>query len=335
MSSPATFDGELFSSAKCVITGGLGFIGSNLVHALALAGAELVVVDKLVPEHGGNIDNVAGLDVEVLMTSIADPDVADAIVGADFIFNVAGQVSHIASMRDPQQDLRLNATSHGVFLDTVRAVAPRARIIHTSTRQVYGRPVRLPVDELHPAHPVDVNGVAKLAGEQLHMVYAHAYDMAITTLRLTNVYGPRQRLSSDELGFLPVFLRRALRGEQIEIFGDGTQRRDCLHVDDVIDAILTAATNDVAIGQMYNIGNVDNHSLADIASLMVEITESGASVQLTAWPSDHERLDIGSVHIDGSKAHRELGWLAQIGLRDGLRRTISFYHEHPWYLSSI
>jgi len=332
--SPAPADREpAFASAKCVVTGGLGFIGSNLVRALIVRGANVQVIDARIPEHGANDANLAGLDVAIHDASIDDADVAEVCAGASYIFNVAGQVSHVASMRDPQQDLRLNATSHATFLETIRAVSPHARVVHTSTRQVYGRPVRVPVDESHPTHPVDVNGVAKLAGEQLHMVYGHVYGLAVTSLRLTNVYGPRQRLTSDELGFLPVFIRRALCDEVIEIFGDGSQRRDCLHVDDVVDAILLAASDDRAIGEIYNVGGPIDQSLREIAELIVELSGSTGGLQLTSWPDDHERIDVGSVHIDASKIEA-LGWRSRIDMRSGLGRTIDFYRECPWYLSS-
>jgi UDP-glucose 4-epimerase len=247
----------------CVVTGGLGFIGSNLVHRLVAMGATVRVIDALVPSHGGDRRNVDGLDIAILDSRLGDDLVADVIAGADLMFNFAGQVSHTASMIDPQLDLQLNALDHAQLLETVRRVNPSLRIVHASTRQVYGRVDRLPADETTAANPVDVNGVAKLAGEQLHMVYNHAHRIPCTSLRLSNVYGPRQRLTSDDLGFLPVFFRRALRGEQIDIFGDGSQQRDCLHVDDVVDAALAAAA-DAAVGRIYNVGNRNAHSLSHI-----------------------------------------------------------------------
>jgi UDP-glucose 4-epimerase len=212
-------------------------------------------------------------------------------------------------------------------------VNPTARVVHTSTRQVYGRPLRSPVDELHPTSPMDVNGVAKLAGEQLHLVYHTAYDMPTTSLRLTNVYGPRQRLTSDELGFLPVFIRKALSNEEISIFGDGAQRRDCVYVDDVVEALL-AATAPEAIGRVFNVGNVVDHSLAEIASATIEATDSTGGLRLVPWPQDHQRIDIGSFHTDGTTIAEALGWKATTALDIGLRETATFYRGHPWYLSS-
>ncbi len=291
------------------------------------------IIDALVAGHGGDRRNVEGLDVEIVEAEIGDAVVGDVVADADIVFNLAGQVSHIASMRDPLHDLHLNTITHASFLETLRRVNPAARVVHTSTRQVYGRPLRSPVDELHPTRPMDVNGVAKLAGEQLHMVYHTAYGMPTTSLRLTNVYGPRQRLNSDELGFLPVFIRKALLGEQIQIFGDGAQRRDCVYVDDVVDALL-AATASEAIGRVFNVGHVIDHSLAEIASAVIEATGSKGGLQLVAWPDDHQRIDIGSFHTDGTTIAEVLGWKATTTLEDGLRATATFYRDHPWYLSS-
>jgi UDP-glucose 4-epimerase len=324
---------DALGGTTCVVTGGLGFIGSNLVHRLVRAGACVRVVDALVPEHGGNRRNLDGLDVEVHVLDIGDPGMTEVVSGADLLFNLAGQVSHTASMVDPERDLYFNAVAHARLLEVVRRVQPGVRVVHTSTRQVYGRAVRQPVDELHPTQPVDVNGAAKLAGEHLHLVYAQAYSMPITSLRLTNVYGPRQRLDSNELGVLPVFVRTALLGEQIELFGDGTQRRDCLFVDDVVDAIV-AATDERGVGRVFNVGNDVDHSLADIARAVIAAAGTGSGVRLREWPHEHRRIDIGSFHSDSHAIAATLGWKATTGLDEGMRRTIAFYREHPWYLSS-
>jgi UDP-glucose 4-epimerase len=327
-----------FAGKRCVVTGGLGFIGSNLVHRLVEVGASVRVVDALVPGHGGDARNVDGLDVDVLVADVGMAAVANVLRDAEVVFNLAGQVSHTTSMVDPERDLHLNTVTHGRFLETLRAVAPAARVVHASTRQVYGRAIRLPVDETHPANPVDVNGVAKLAGEQLHMVYARAYGMPITSLRLTNVYGPRQRLTSNELGFLPVFIRTVLEGGTIKLFGDGSQRRDCLHVDDVVDAFLVAASSDDGVGRVYNVGHDVDHALADIARTLCDLAATvggpGCEVVLSPWPGDHQRIDIGSFRTDSGLIAAEIGWKATTDLVDGLRDTLAFYRERPWYLSS-
>lgn len=318
------------AGTTCLVTGGYGFIGSNLVHRLVADGASVRVVDACIASHGGDLRNLDGVDVERLEARIGDPAVADLVAGADIVFNVAGQVSHTASMTDPLNDLELNAMDHARFLETVRRVNPAARLVHTSTRQVYGRAERLPADETVAAHPVDVNGVAKLAGEKLHMVYSQAFGVAATALRLSNTYGPRQRLTSDELGVLPVFVRRVLAGAPIDLFGDGSQRRDCLYVDDVLDA-LVAATADAAVGRTYNVGHHTDHTLLEIATTMVTVAGSTSEIRTTAWPNDHARVDIGSFTTDSTRIADELGWRASVDLADGMAATFGFYREHPWY----
>ncbi len=318
-----------------MVTGGLGFIGSNLVGVLVDAGARVRVIDALVPEHGGRPDQLDGVPVEALLiAAIDDPAVGQLVEGCDVIFNLAGQVSHTASMRDPLQDLRWNTISHAGLLDTIRRVNPAARVVHTSTRQVYGRSTRSTVDELHACSPVDVNGVAKLAGEQLHMVYGQAYGMRVTSLRLTNVYGPRQRLTSDELGFLPVFIRRALLGDEIRIFGDGTQRRDCLHVADVVDALLAVASHDRSIGQLFNVGHPHTYALAELARAIVAAAGGDSTVRLVPWPNELAKIDIGSFHTGSASIASAIGWQADIDFAEGIADTVAFYREHPWYLSS-
>ena len=321
------------SSTTCVVTGGLGFIGSNLVLELIRRGATVRIIDALIDGHGGDRRNVEGLDVEIVEAEIGDQVVYEVVAGADVVFNLAGQVSHLASMRDPLHDLHVNAVTHASFLEILRRVNPAVRVVHTSTRQVYGKPLRSPVDELHPTRPMDVNGVAKLAGEQLHLVYHTAHSMQTTSLRLTNVYGPRQRLSSDELGFLPVFIRKALLGEEILIFGDGAQRRDCVYVDDVVDALL-AATAPEAVGRVFNVGNVVDNSLAEIAATVIDAARSQSVLRLVPWPRDHQRIDIGSFHTDSTTIAEVLGWKAETSLDSGLQQTTTFYRDHPWYLSS-
>jgi nucleoside-diphosphate-sugar epimerase len=323
--------------ASCLVTGGLGFIGSNLALALIAGGARVAVVDALVPQHGGdrrNLDGAAG-SIPVTIADIGDRGAMAALLdGVEFIFNVAGQVSHLESMTDPLRDLDLNVRSHLALLELVRELRPGAVVVHTSTRQVYGRPRYLPVDEDHPTAPVDVNGVDKLAAEQLHLLYATVHDMAISALRLTNVYGPRQSLVRDGLGFLPVFLRRALRGEPIRVYGDGRQLRDCLYVDDVVRALVLAAVTPDSVGQVFNLGHDDALDLAEIARTVAELAGGASAVSLVPWPDDLVRIDIGSFWGDFSKAKRVLGWEPEIGFGAGIEATIAFYREHPWYLSS-
>lgn len=313
-----------FTGKRCVVTGGLGFIGSNLVHRLIDDGARVTVVDSLEPRLGGDRTNVPG-DVELLVADIGHPEVADVLVGADVVFNIAGQVSHHESMVDPLRDLELNVRSHLEFLETLRRVSPDVVVVQTSTRQVYGRPLYLPVDELHPTNPLDVNGIDKLACEQLHLVYAWVHGLRASSLRLTNVYGPRQHLGRDGLGFLPVFVRRALAGDGIQLFGDGSQLRDCLFVSDVVDALLRAASSASAVGEVFNLGHTDALTLAEIARLTIAAAGTDSHVTCVPWPSDLERIDIGSFQGDFSKAERILGWTPTTSFAEGITTTLDHY----------
>jgi UDP-glucose 4-epimerase len=328
-------DASSFSGRRCLVTGGLGFIGSNVARVLADAGAHVTIVDALVPQHGGDRRNLHGMaDVpNVVIADLADASaVVPALEGVEFVFNIAGQVSHHESMVDPVRDLELNARSHLAFLELVRHHAPYAVVVYTSTRQVYGRARYLPVDEEHPTAPVDVNGIDKLAGEQFHLLYADVHGLRTVAVRLTNVYGPRQNLVKDDLGFLPVFIRRALRGEPIEVFGDGSQLRDCLHVSDVVGALLLAATCDEAVGQVFNLGHPEALPILDIARHLAAMAGAGSTVSTTQWPPERLRIDIGSFQGDYAKAKRVLGWEPFVATLDGLTDTLAFYREHPWYL---
>ncbi|HUF98412.1 MAG TPA: NAD-dependent epimerase/dehydratase family protein [Ilumatobacter sp.] len=324
-----------WAGTTCLVTGGLGFIGSNVVGALVASGAKVRVVDALVPGHGGRRDQLDHVEVdELLIASIDHPTVGDLLEGVDAVFNVAGQVSHTASMSDPHTDMALNATAQIGLLDQVLRVAPQARLVYTSTRQVYGRSAAAITNETHLPRPVDVNGVAKLAGEQLHLVYTQAYGLAASALRLTNVYGPRQCLTSNELGFLPVFVRKAMQGETIEIYGDGLQQRDCVHVDDVVAALITAAEHPAAVGNVFNAGHRFAHPLREIASIILAAAGRSDDVVLVPWPDEHARINIGSFHTGTDLIRDELGWSAGISLSDGIADTLAFYRGNPWFLSS-
>lgn len=321
-----------FAGTRCLVTGGLGFVGSNLALGLAAAGADVGVVDSLVPRHGGNWHNLDGCDVRVVIADVADATaVAPLATRADYIFNLAGQVSHLDSMEDPLGDLAINAQSQLAFLELLRRINPEAVIVYASTRQVYGRPQYLPVDESHPINPVDVNGICKYAGEQFHLLYARVHGMRATALRLTNIFGPRQRLLGNRQGFLPVFLRLALEAQPITVYGDGTQTRDCLHVDDLISALAAAASTPDAVGEVFNLGH-EPLALRDVAETIVAAAGSG-QVKLIPWPVERAKIDIGDYRGDYSKAKRVLGWEPAVGFEEGVRDTIEFYRTRlEWYL---
>jgi UDP-glucose 4-epimerase len=279
----------------------------------------VTVVDALVPTHGGDRVNDVGV-------------VRDAAAAAELIFNLAGQVSHVESMERPRFDLEINTASQLGFLEILREAGSNAAVVYTSTRQIFGHPRYLPVDEDHPVSPVDVNGISKSATEQLHLLYGELYGIRASSVRLTNVYGPRQRLRDNLQGFLPIFVRRALSGEPITVFGDGAQERDCLYVDDVVECLLLTARSAEAPGEVFNVGNDERLSLRGIAEAVVAAAGSG-SIESVPWPHDRDAIDIGSYYGDSSKAKRLLGWEPRTSFADGITKTIEFYRSHrPRYM---
>jgi UDP-glucose 4-epimerase len=320
-------DLQAMQGVRCVVTGGLGFIGSNLAVALATAGANVTVVDAAIPRHGANRHNLDGADVAVVEADVSEAAAVSPVLrGADYVFNLAGQVSHVDSMEDPLTDLDLNARSQLGFLELLRQHSPTALVIYASTRQVYGRPNQLPVGEESPPSPVDVNGVSKLAAEQLHRVYADAHGLRTCALRLSNVYGPRQRLLGNHQGVLPVFVRQALLGEPITVYGDGSEERDCLYVDDVSGAMIRAALTPVPSGDVVNVGHSERFTVRQIAEMVVSAAGNG-EVRTVGWPPARRRIAIGSCYVDSSKARAAFGWAPQITLADGLSRTLEYYRS--------
>ena len=318
---------DFYRNRRVIITGGLGFIGSNLAHRLVGLGASVLLVDSLIPEYGGNRFNIAGIEhqVQVNIADVRDPHAMNALVpGADVIFNLAGQVSHLDSMADPFTDLEINARSQLFILEACRHHNPDAKIVYAGTRQSYGRPLYLPLDEEHRNRPTDINGINKLAGEWYHLVYHSAYGLRTSSLRLTNTYGPRQLVKHARQGFIAWFVRLAVEGRTIEVYGDGQQRRDLTYVDDVVDAFLRAGASDTVNGMVLNLGGQEPISLLDLARLVVEIAGKGG-VQLIPWPENRQRIDVGDVYSSYDLIRQTLGWTPVTPLREGLERMISFY----------
>jgi UDP-glucose 4-epimerase len=321
---------DYFPGRNIMITGGLGFIGSNLAHKLVELGARVLLVDSLIPKYGGNIFNVADIEdqVRINIADVRDEHGLRYLVqGQEIIFNLAGQVSHTDSMVDPYTDLEINARSQLSLLEACRYENPQAKIIFASTRQIYGRPDYLPVDERHPLQPTDVNGINKLAGEWYHIVYHQVYGLKTVSLRLTNTYGPRMRIKDARQTFLGWWLRQLLEGQTLQIFGDGLQVRDFNFVDDVVEAMLIAAATDAANGQIYNLGGDEPINLLNLARLLIEINGRG-DYELVPFPADRKRIDIGDYYGDYRKIRSKLGWRPQVGLRDGMTRTLDYFREH-------
>ncbi|MGH9223578.1 MAG: NAD-dependent epimerase/dehydratase family protein [Acidimicrobiales bacterium] len=322
-----------FHGTRCLVTGGLGFIGSNLALTLHRAGAKVTVVDSLVPRHGGNRRNLDGAPIEVVVADIGNATaVSEAAARAEYIFNLAGQISHVDSMEDPIADLDLNTRSHLAFLELLRRVNPDAPVVYASTRQVYGRPQYLPVDEEHPVRAADVNGISKYAAEQFHLLYSRAFSMRTCALRITNVYGPRQRLLGDHQAFMAVFLRHALENQAITVYGEGKQERDLLHVDDVVNAFLLAVRCDEARDEVFNLSHDEACTVRQVAETIVAAAASG-SVESMPWPPERARIDIGSYRGTSAKAKRVLGWSPRIGFQEGIAGTVAYYKPRlDWYL---
>jgi UDP-glucose 4-epimerase len=321
---------DFYRGRKVMITGGLGFIGSNLARQLADLGASILLVDSLIPDYGGNLFNIDGIAerVGVNIADIRQQSTMNYLVrDRDVIFNLAGQVSHLDSMRDPYSDLEINCRSQLTVLEACRNHNPGVKVVFAGTRQVYGRPDSLPVDETHLVRPTDVNGINKAAGEYYHLVYNNVFGVRACSLRLTNVYGPRQLIKHNRQGFIGWFIRLAIENRTIRVYGDGSQLRDFVYVDDAADAFLRAGAADACNGEVYNVGGEMPYSHRDLTALLVDVAGSGR-VEYVPWPEEAKAIDIGSFYADSSKFRRTVGWSPVVSLREGLRRTIDFYRQH-------
>ncbi|MBM3554028.1 MAG: NAD-dependent epimerase/dehydratase family protein [Alphaproteobacteria bacterium] len=322
-----------FAGRKVLITGGLGFIGSNLAHRLVGLGADVVLVDSLVPQYGGNLFNVDGLDgrLRVNISDIRDRYSLDHLVSdRELIFNLAGQTSHMDSMADPFTDLEINCTAQLSLLETLRKRNPKAKVVFASTRQIYGKPDYQPVDERHILRPTDVNGINKMAGEWYHVLYNNVYGIRAVALRLTNTYGPRMRIKDARQTFLGIWIRAILENRPFEVWG-GDQKRDFTYVDDAVDALLLVALSPACDGQVLNVGGESVVTLKELADLMVSI--AGGAYAVKEFPADRKRIDIGDYYADDRRLRELVGWAPRVPLAEGLRRSIDFYRAHlPRYL---
>jgi len=319
-----------YRDRRVMITGGLGFIGSTVAHHLVALGAKVLIVDSLIPEYGGNLFNIAGIDdrVRVNIADVRQQSTMNYLVrGQDVIFNLAGQVSHIDSMQDPYTDLEINCRAQLFILEACRRYNPSVKVVYAGTRQVYGRPETLPVTEQHLVRPTDVNGINKVAGEYYHLVYNNVFGVRACSLRLTNVYGPRQLIMHDRQGFIAWFIRLALENREIQIYGDGSQRRDFVYVDDAAEAFLRAGASDAANGEVFNVGGVEPIAHRDLVELLIAIAGSGR-YRFVEWPPEKKAIDIGDFYTDSSRIRRRLDWRPTVSLAEGLRRTLEYYRIH-------
>jgi UDP-glucose 4-epimerase len=320
---------DFFLNKSVMITGGLGFIGSNLAHRLAsLNPKRIVIVDNLAEGCGGKMENILGIEgkVEIVKEDIGSEKAAELVKDIDIIFNLAGQTGHSVSMNNPITDLKLNYLSQLNFLEACRKNNLNAIIVFASTRQFYGTPKFLPVTEEHSINPPDINGINKLAAENLHLLYSRIYGMRACSLRLTNTFGPRQRIKDAQLGVLPFFLGLSLKGEPISLFEPGTQLRDINYIDDVIDAFLVSAQLiDKTMGGAFNIGG-EKISLLDFVKLIIEY--NGGSYFMKPFPPENKKIDIGDYYSDYSKFSGITGWQPKTSLREGIKKSLEFYKEN-------
>src|SRR5438477_4107950 len=329
------WDPDIFTGSDVLVTGGLGFIGSALARRLVELGAKVTLVDSLIPEYGGNSFNIHDIRDRVIvdLTDVRDGAAMSSLIKKRrFLFNLAGQTSHLDSMTDPVTDLNINAAAQLHILEACRLHNRDLKIIFASTRQVYGRPEYLPVDEKHPINPIDVNGINKLAGEWYHLLYNDVYQIRACALRLTNTYGPGMRVKDARQTFLGIWIRRLIEQKPIQIFGSGEQQRDFNFVTDVVEALLRAAVSEDANGQMFNLGHHEHVSLKELAALLVELNGSG-KCELVPFPDDRKPIDIGDYYADFGKIEAVLGWSPTVTLEEGLKQTLEYYrqnYEHYW-----
>jgi nucleoside-diphosphate-sugar epimerase len=319
---------EFYRNKRILITGGIGFIGSNLALRLVELGARVQLVDSMIPAYGADLANIEPIRdrVRVNFSDVRDRHSLSYIVqDEDLIFSLAGQVSHVDSMQDPMTDLEINCRSQLSLLECCRSNNPDVKIVFASTRQIYGRPQYLPVDERHPLVPVDVNGINKLAAEMYYTLYNQVHGIRAVSLRLTNTYGPRMDLRSEGKGFVGLFVRRALRGDKIRVYGDGSQRRDFNYIDDVVDALLLAGENDALSGEVFNLGHPRPYSLLEFVQILQGCARF--DYELVPFPAAALAIDIGDYYGEFSKFGDASGWAPRVDLPDGLERTMAYFRD--------
>lgn len=321
---------EVFKAKRVLVTGGLGFIGSNLTIRLVELGARVTIVDNMMPRLGGNLSNVKQIadHIHINFSDVRDSHSMDYLVkDQEFIFHLAGQVNHVDSIRNPIQDLDINCRGTLVLLESCRKYNRDVKIIFAGTRGEYGSSVKLPVAEDHPTNPKGIYAVTNLTAEKMILVYHDVHKTPGTCLRITNTYGPRHQMAHDEYGVLNWFIRKALDDEMVPVFGDGRILRDFLYVDDLVDCFLQVATYDPAYGEVFNVGSGIPISFIELAKKIVKITGKG-KVAFTEFTQERKEVEPGDYYTDISKIKRLVGWEPTIGLEDGLRKTVEFYRKN-------
>ncbi len=315
---------------KILITGGLGFIGSNLARRLVNENHDITIVDSLIPEYGGNYFNVEDIK-DKLTINISDLrdqySINHLLKGKEIIFNLAAQTGHTESMNKPFDDLEINSLAQLKLLENVKNICPDAVVVYASTRQLYGKPKYLPVDEKHPIRPVDINGINKLSGEYFHLLFNDVYKIKTSVLRLTNTYGPGMRIKDARQIFLGIWIKNLLTDQPILVYGDGKQVRDFNYVDDVVDALIRASSTSGAYGQVMNLGSDQIVNLESLANQLIDLYPK-SSWKKIPFPEFRKSIDIGDYYSNYKKSQKILSWEPKVSLKEGLIRTINFYKKN-------
>jgi len=323
---------NFYRNKNILITGGLGFIGSTLAHRLVELGANVILVDSLIPQYGGNLFNIKGIEdrVKVNIADVRDEYSMNYLVqGQDYIFNLAGTLSHIDSMKDPFTDLEINCVAQLSILEACRKYNPKVKIVFAGTRGQYGRAKYLPVDENHPQEPIDINGINNMAGEWYHILYYRIYGIRACSLRMTNTYGPRHQMKHHRQGIINWFVRQMIDGTKVKIYGDGKQIRDTNYVGDVVEALLLAMVSEKTNGEVYNLGGFPI-SLKDFVEKMIKIYGKG-EYELIPFPPESKQIEIGDYIADYSKFKKTVGWEPKVSLEEGLKKTFEYYYKYKQY----
>ena len=318
-----------FADARILITGGLGFIGSNLAARLLREGARVTLCDAMIEGYGGNLANVREIrsEVAVNFADVRDETVMGQLVeGQDIVFHLAAQVSHVMSLSDPYPDIDINIKGTAAVLEACRKRNPQALVIRSGTRGQYGPAVKLPVSEEAPSDPRGIYEISQLSAEMICRTYTRIHGVRTVPLRLTNVYGPRAQMKHSHFGVVNWFVRLALEGRPIPIFGTGKILRDFLYVEDCVEALLAAAREPRAIGEVLNVGHDRPSTFLEVAEILCELVPE-ARIEFTEFSPERKAQEPGDFVSDITKIRGMLGWEPKIGLRDGLARTVDFYRE--------
>lgn len=321
---------DLYRGANVVVTGGVGLIGSHVARRLCALGAKVLLVDSLLPDFGGNLRNIHDLEGAITLNVSDIRDVhglRHLLQGRDYLFNLAGQTSHLGSMAAPFEDLEINGRAQLAILEVCRAVNPGIRIVFASTRQIYGRPEYLPVDEKHPLRPVDINGINKIAGESYHLLYNDMYDLKSVVLRMTNVFGPGMRIKDARQIFLGIWVRHLIEGRPFELWG-GSQRRDFTYVSDVAEALLLAGVTESLFGRAVNVGGGPVVTLRELADGLIAVNGGQGSYAIKEFPPERKKIDIGDYYSDDQVFRAASAWAPTVALEDGLLRTLEYYRNN-------